>query len=76
MWPKPARDKKAVSDNATQYKRASHLRLLRNESDKAIQSDVPSTGASQVYFTPVLGQVCGTTGAGGCAIQASQSGLN
>jgi hypothetical protein len=39
------------------------------------------TGASQVYFTPLANQSCagnGTTGnaTGGCAIQASQSGLN
>ena len=38
------------------------------------------TGTSQVYFTPLANQSCGgngTTGAGtgGCAIQASQSGL-
>ena len=35
-----------------------------------------STGASQVYFTPLTSMVCGTSGTGGCAIQASQSGLN
>jgi hypothetical protein len=35
------------------------------------------TGASQVYFTPLADQACPTTGdTGGCAIQASQSGLN
>ena len=36
-------------------------------------------GASQVYFTPLdpAGQLCTTSGGtGGCAIQASQSGLN
>jgi hypothetical protein len=37
-------------------------------------------GASQVYFTPLLDQTCTGaggvgTGPGGCAIQASQSGL-
>jgi hypothetical protein len=34
-------------------------------------------GASQVYFTPLADQLCTTSGGtGGCAIQASQSGLN
>lgn len=33
-------------------------------------------GASQVYFTPLGNQTCATSGgSGGCAIQASQSGL-
>jgi hypothetical protein len=33
-------------------------------------------GASQIYFTPLADQTCPTsTGTGGCAIQASQSGL-
>jgi hypothetical protein len=35
-----------------------------------------SIGASQIYFTPLLNQPCGTSGTGGCANQASQSGLN
>jgi hypothetical protein len=35
-----------------------------------------SSGASQVYFTPLGSMVCGTSGTGGCAVQASQSGLN
>ncbi len=36
-----------------------------------------SAGASQVYFTPLANQTCTTSGGtGGCAIQASQSGLN
>lgn len=35
------------------------------------------TGASQIYFTPLANQTCTTsTGTGGCAIQASQSGLD
>ena len=33
-------------------------------------------GTSQVYFTTLSDQVCGTTGTGGCAVQASQPGLN
>jgi hypothetical protein len=34
-------------------------------------------GASQIYFTPLASQACTTSGGtGGCAIQASQSGLN
>jgi hypothetical protein len=35
-----------------------------------------SAGASQVYFTPLTSMACGTGGTGGCAVQASQSGLN
>jgi hypothetical protein len=35
-----------------------------------------SVGASQVYFNPLGSMVCGTSGTGGCAVQASQSGLN
>ncbi len=41
-----------------------------------IDGSSASTGASQVYFTPLGSQTCGTGGTGGCAIQASQSGLN
>lgn len=33
-------------------------------------------GTSQVYFTTLSDQDCGTSGTGGCAVQASQSGLN
>jgi hypothetical protein len=33
-------------------------------------------GTSQVYFTTLSDQVCGTSGTGGCAVQASQQGLN
>ena len=33
-------------------------------------------GTSQVYFTTLSDQVCGTSGTGGCAVQASQPGLN
>jgi hypothetical protein len=32
-------------------------------------------GASQVYFSTQGNQVCGSTGTGGCAVQASQSAL-
>jgi hypothetical protein len=32
-------------------------------------------GASQVYFSTLKGQVCGTSGTGGCAVQASQPAL-
>lgn len=36
-----------------------------------------ATGASQVYFTPLSGQTCTTSGGvGGCAVQASQSELD
>jgi hypothetical protein len=33
------------------------------------------TGASQIYFTTQHDQVCGTSGTGGCAVQASQAAL-
>jgi hypothetical protein len=32
-------------------------------------------GASQVYFSTLQDQACGTSGTGGCAVQASQSAL-
>jgi hypothetical protein len=46
-----------------------------------IDNSSSATGASQVYFAPLSNQACvgnGTTGSGtgGCAIQASQAGLN
>jgi hypothetical protein len=33
-------------------------------------------GASEVYFSTQGNQACGTTGTGGCAVQASQAALN
>jgi hypothetical protein len=33
-------------------------------------------GTSQVYFTTLADQNCGASGTGGCAVQASQPGLN
>ena len=33
-------------------------------------------GASQIYFSTQSNQLCGSGGTGGCAVQASQSGLN
>jgi hypothetical protein len=42
-----------------------------------IDNSSAAGGASQVYFTPLADQACTTSGGtGGCAIQASQSGLN
>jgi hypothetical protein len=32
-------------------------------------------GASQIYFSTLSDQVCGTSGTGGCAVQAAQSNL-
>jgi hypothetical protein len=32
-------------------------------------------GASQVYFSTLSDQACGTSGTGGCAVQASQAKL-
>ena len=41
-----------------------------------VDGDSATVGASQIYFTPLANQTCTTsTGTGGCAIQASQSGL-
>ncbi len=37
---------------------------------------IDTTGDSQIYFTTLSDQVCGTSGTGGCAVQASQPGLN
>jgi hypothetical protein len=33
-------------------------------------------GTSQIYFSTLSDQVCGASGTGGCAVQASQPGLN
>ncbi len=46
-----------------------------------VDNTASTGGASQVYFTPLSNQSCAGaggvgTGTGGCAIQASQSGLN
>jgi hypothetical protein len=42
-----------------------------------IDNSSSAGGASQVYFTPLSDQTCTTSGGtGGCAIQASQLGLN
>ncbi len=40
-----------------------------------IDNTVSGGGASQVYFSTLSNQPCGTSGAGGCAVQASQSAL-
>jgi hypothetical protein len=40
-----------------------------------IDNTVSLDGTSQVYFSTLSNQPCGTSGAGGCAIQASQSAL-
>jgi hypothetical protein len=42
-----------------------------------IDNSSSAGGASQIYFTPLSDQPCTTSGGvGGCAIQASQSGLD
>ena len=38
--------------------------------------DITVTGDSEIYFTTLTDQTCGTSGTGGCAVQASQVGLN
>jgi hypothetical protein len=42
--------------------------------DNVVSSGI-LTGASQVYFSTLSDQTCGTSGTGGCAVQASQSAL-
>lgn len=42
--------------------------------DNVVESG-PPTGTSQVYYTTLGNQPCGTSGTGGCAVQASQSAL-
>jgi hypothetical protein len=42
--------------------------------DNVVSSGVLA-GTSQVYFTTLGNQTCGTSGTGGCAVQASQSAL-
>ncbi len=41
-----------------------------------VVSDITQPGASQVYFSTLADQACGTGGTGGCAIQASQPALH
>jgi hypothetical protein len=43
--------------------------------DNAVGS-VTVQGGSQIYFSTLNDQTCGFTGTGGCAVQASQPGLN
>jgi hypothetical protein len=38
-------------------------------------STILEPGTSQIYFSTLGSQACGTTGTGGCAVQASQSAL-
>jgi hypothetical protein len=38
-------------------------------------STILEPGSSQIYFSTLGSQACGTTGTGGCAVQASQSAL-
>jgi hypothetical protein len=40
-----------------------------------VVSAVPLAGVSQVYYSTQSNQTCGTSGTGGCAVQASQSAL-
>jgi hypothetical protein len=53
------------------------LRVAGGASGVIIDNTSSFAGASQVYFTPLTNQACATSGGfGGCAIQASQAGLN
>jgi len=42
--------------------------------DNVVESG-PVGGTSQIYYTTLSDQTCGTSGTGGCAVQASQSAL-
>jgi hypothetical protein len=53
-----------------------HTTVTGGASSVTIDNLAGTAGASQVYFTPLGIQACATSGGnGGCAIQASQSGL-
>jgi hypothetical protein len=43
--------------------------------DNTVVGTGTEAGASQIYFSTLQNQVCGTSGTGGCAVQASQSAL-
>jgi hypothetical protein len=54
-----------------------HATVTGGASGVIIDNLAGTAGASQVYFTPLGNQTCTTSGGlGGCAIQASQAGLN
>jgi hypothetical protein len=58
---------------------AAKVAVSGGASGVVIDNSSSAGGASQVYFTPLATGTCGTSsgqGIGGCAIQASQSGLN
>jgi len=40
-----------------------------------VDDNSTSTGASQIYYSTLGNQACGTGGTGGCAVQAAQNGL-
>ncbi len=40
-----------------------------------VDDNSSSTGASQIYYSTLGNQACGTGGTGGCAVQAAQNGL-
>jgi len=57
---------------------ASALASAGGSSGIIFDNFVPSTtlaGASQIYFSTLSNQACGSTGTGGCAMQASQAAL-
>jgi hypothetical protein len=69
----------AGSALSTSTKTLGHTTVAGGASGVVVDNTVESSpaGASQVYFTPLASQTCTTSGGtGGCAIQASQSGLN
>jgi hypothetical protein len=62
-----------VGPNAT-----ASLAATGGASGMVMDNTIPATtlaGASQVYYSTLGNQVCGSTGTGGCAVQASQSAL-
>jgi hypothetical protein len=59
------------------FARTAAITVAGGTSGIVIDNSSALGGASQVYFTPLANQTCTTSGgSGGCAIQASQLGLN
>jgi hypothetical protein len=64
------------ASNSATFPPISRTSVTGGTSGIVIDNSSAAGGASQVYFTPLADQSCTTSGGtGGCAIQASQSGL-
>jgi len=51
------------------------LAVAGGSSGMVFDNTATESGTSQIYFSTLSNQVCGTSGTGGCAIQASQADL-